>query len=333
MLDELLKYKNLADKSELSFILFEALPLSNNQKISDLRNFCISRHFSIGRTFDSIMALLEFMSLIQTQNGLVSINTDKINLGEIDKDTYFEKDEFFSLLIESLQEQNAIEEFINPSSVQRDQNGQYYIKDYLIPLKFIGLRNLLISLDFFQRNDSYIRNLLYVNPDRSLIFKSKIVEFLLQKEEVSRTHKKITLENLKARVSFQEKAGKDAEIFVLNYEKNRLGGHEFQEKIRRISEDFSNAGYDIESFNDMGSVFIDRFIEVKSFSGEINFYWSQNEVHIAKTLEDKYFLYLVDRNKMSDPSYSPKIIQNPFFKVFESEHWRKEAETWKFSIL
>jgi len=43
-----------------------------------------------------------------------------------------------------------------------------------------------------------------------------------------------------------------------------------------------NAGYDIQSFNDNKSIIIDKFIEVKSYEGTPYFYWSKNEVEVAK---------------------------------------------------
>lgn len=82
----------------------------------------------------------------------------------------------------------------------------------------------------------------------------------------------------------------------------------------------------------MRHFYVDRYIEVKSFSGEPLFYWSRNEVQIARELMDKYFLYLVDRDKMSEPGYTPKMYQNPYQKLFENEFWKKEPETWRISF-
>lgn len=71
---------------------------------------------------------------------------------------------------------------------------------------------------------------------------------------------------------------------------------------------------------------------MKSYSERLEFYWSVNEVESAKDLADKYFLYLVDRSKLSDSDYSPKIIQNPYQNVFENDLWIRESQTWKFSV-
>jgi hypothetical protein len=103
-------------------------------------------------------------------------------------------------------------------------------------------------------------------------------------------------------------------------------------KVVRVSEYFTNAGYDIESFSDHDSIVIDKFIETKSYEGEISFYWSKNEVEKAKELGDKYFLYLVDRTRITHEGYEPIRIQNPFKKIFESEFWKNETENWKITF-
>jgi hypothetical protein len=136
------------------------------------------------------------------------------------------------------------------------------------------------------------------------------------------------LQSLKERQAHQELLGKEAELFVLDFEKQRLNKHPLLDNIQRISEEYVNAGYDIESYNDNNSLFTERFIEVKSYSDHVKFYWSANEIEVAKELADKYFLYLVDRAKVLEAGYNPKIVQNPYQSVFENELWKKEAQTW-----
>jgi len=55
---------------------------------------------------------------------------------------------------------------------------------------------------------------------------------------------------------------------------------------------------------DNQSVLLDKFIEVKSYSGDPYFYWSRNEVKVAETEKNNYFLYLVNRDEMNDIDYS-----------------------------
>lgn len=57
-----------------------------------------------------------------------------------------------------------------------------------------------------------------------------------------------------------------------------------------VTDEFANAGYDIESFQNLDSIIIDRFIEVKSFENKIQFYWSKNELEKAKEIYENTLL-------------------------------------------
>ena len=74
MLEELLKYDRLGSKDELLFLLFKALPLSKSQKVSDLKKYCTSNHFSIGQSLDGMLKLLEFIEFITISDNIIFIN-------------------------------------------------------------------------------------------------------------------------------------------------------------------------------------------------------------------------------------------------------------------
>ena len=63
--------------------------------------------------------------------------------------------------------------------------------------------------------------------------------------------------------------------------------------VRRISNVRVNAGYDIESFDGPSPpVAYDRFIEVKGAkSDKLRFFWSDNEIKVAKKLGKRYWIY------------------------------------------
>ena len=85
-------------------------------------------------------------------------------------------------------------------------------------------------------------------------------------------------------------------------------------------------------YDDLDSFIVDRFIEVKSYEKEISFFWSRNEVQKAQELNEKYYLYLVDRLLMKDEKYIPRVFQNPYEKIFKNELWKKETENWKVTV-
>ena len=76
----------------------------------------------------------------------------------------------------------------------------------------------------------------------------------------------------------------------------------------------------------------DRFIEVKSYSGPKHFHWSRREIEVAEELGEEYCLYLVDRERMSEPGYAPQIIQGPSMEVFQVDGsgWAVEATSYEF---
>ena len=331
MLEELLKYERLGSKDELMFLLFKALPLSKSQKVNDVKQYCTSNHFSIGRSFDGILKLLEFISFISVSNGIVSINRQLFDPSRIEHpQTFLKNGDFIESILWLLKREGAMADFVSPDSLRLDaDSGLFFVKESLIPLRFFAIRNVLISVGLFERDSTLKSNNLFVTVDATDLFRALVVDPLREKSRTSK--RKIALSELKTQLTRQEELGEKAEIFVVGFEQQRLHGHPSIDGIRRVSEDHANAGYDIESFNDKQSVFADRFIEVKSYLEHVVFHWSQNEIDTAKELAEKYFLYLVDRSKMSRSGYAPRIFQNPYQKIFDNEFWEKEPEAWKVS--
>ena len=118
----------------------------------------------------------------------------------------------------------------------------------------------------------------------------------------------------------KKEIGEFAENIVLEFEKKRLGkdGHT---KVRRISQEYANAGYDIESDG--------RLIEVKGSTGdEFSIYWSQNEIETARENSDKYWIYFVPGVDIkSNSSKKPRPIPDPITNVLESDQYKEKKET------
>ena len=57
------------------------------------------------------------------------------------------------------------------------------------------------------------------------------------------------------------------------------------------------------------------------------FYWTRNEMDVARIKKGKYFLYLVDRNLTHEQDYSPIIIRNPYNNVLRNDiDWNKRVD-------
>lgn len=141
-----------------------------------------------------------------------------------------------------------------------------------------------------------------------------------------------TAAQLAEQLEAQAKHGAEAEKWVLDYERKRLKGHPWKDQVRLVSQEDVAAGYDIASFSDEASLRYDRFIEVKSHGAVRKFYWSRNEIATAEEFGEEYALYLVDRTKLDDPLYQPKIILGPSHDLFARSEsgWTVEATSFEY---
>jgi len=183
----------------------------------------------------------------------------------------------------------------------------------------IQILPILYETGFLEKNDLSV----IVNPEFEKLISLKI-------------KRKITLKQLERNLEQQKKIGNIAEEIVLNFEKNRLKNLGFEEEsnnIRRISIDFTNAGYDIESFSGKAKNGLpDRFIEVKgTVKKEFEFHWSTNEINVAKNLGSNYWIYYVseiDVQNQISPN-DPKMINNPYDNIFSSDLFQKNIESYR----
>ncbi|HEY5327219.1 MAG TPA: DUF3883 domain-containing protein [Mucilaginibacter sp.] len=145
--------------------------------------------------------------------------------------------------------------------------------------------------------------------------------------------KAISEEQLEKILMENRKLGAQAEIAVVEFERKRLkklGRFAQAEMVKRISTINTSAGYDIESFDGTTDNFIpDRFIEVKATQGnEIRFYWSNNEMNIAKKKKLQYWIYFMKAFKENKPSETnPLMIQHPNETISKQKFLAMEAHT------
>ncbi len=329
MLNELLKHDNLGDADEISFVLFQALTPVRKQFLKDVRKFCASQLFSISPSFDGIVRLLAFANIIEADDRTVVIKTKKFDPAENrGRNEYFRSIHFFNCLFERLKELDCIGDLFNENNLRFSHTtNQYYVKSHLISFKFFTIRNLLLKLAFLER-DATIPDHLLKATHFTRFFEDTIIS------GIKTTPNLLAFDIDELTKTLEQKAefGGTGELFALSYEQKRLKGHARMNQVKRISDDHVSAGYDISSFDNLDSFINDRFIEVKTYSNEIVFYWSKQEVAVAKDLRNKYWLYLVDGSRITSSDYVPKMIQDPYRKIFENEQWKKETEKWKIFI-
>lgn len=195
--------------------------------------------------------------------------------------------------------------------------ASYYLNTEMLPLSFSSIRNVLVSQGFF--------NVLRSNQNARFYIDSRF-EPLIAKH-CKEKHRQMSLKQLEDKLKRNKEAGERAELFVLEYEKKRLG-IPLNSKIKRISEIDVTAGYDIVSFQTTTSITPDCFIEVKAVSDDYVFFWSKNEFEIAKLKGDSYYLYLVQLSHIGDANYTPTIIRNPAKQIMNSNSWFTEPQSY-----
>jgi len=161
----------------------------------------------------------------------------------------------------------------------------------------------------------------------------------LYNKQVSKIKKRtpVTQQHLEEIIKIEKEVGEKAEQLTLSYEKERLKDIDYPDmamSIEQISKIDVAAGYDIESFNGKGSSLIpDRMIEVKGTSGTSPyFYWSENEIETAKSLKEKYWIYLWTEIKSETEGILYKKIQNPYEKLFKKSKKKPKAVLFRVDL-
>lgn len=309
MLDVLKNLKYHGGKDGLLFFICNVIG-SGQIRIKDVEIICAR---SPGKHYLSIEDLISYchtLGWIQISEDVVSVAPDIVSLLN-------DKEKLNDALIVSTVNQLFKETIMDASMFYYDSvQCCYAFKNELFPLSLSSVRNALISQGFLipSRDIQGVR--FYISPT---------YDALVAKHCKAR-RKLLSLEQLKKQLENNELAGEKAELFVLEYEKNRLG-QPLCEKVRRISEIDVTAGYDIVSFDSSQSREPDRFVEVKAVSSA-GFYWSRNEYEIAKLKGNTYYLYLVELSKIDRRDYAPQIIKNPTVNIMESQEWFVEAQTY-----
>lgn len=186
------------------------------------------------------------------------------------------------------------------------ENRLAYLNQHDILTCYSQIRNLLIESGVLKAEN----NKLIIDPISATILKES---------------KKVLLnglspEQLLNKLERDRIIGEEAEKFVMEYEKRRIG-YPLANEIQQVSLITVSAGYDIASFETPQSQRPDRFIEVKAV-GNNGFFFSRNELDTAKKLGHKYFLYLVNVKRIGQNDYNPEIICNPSLVFSDTSDWR-----------
>ncbi|GEM_PF-810297 len=323
MLDELSNYENLGTPrffAELfAFLTSEGRNITSNDVKAHFYNRAIDGRYS----FDGCVPLaLAVGGIALTPKGHIQVN--EYLRPTLVSEQYL-KNRFLQLILKAVSQDDIFH------SIFCSQYTSYDIVYQLIQIdaaafrfKYANFRDLLIAFDFLRPHpDQAIRKLIVHTKYR------KVFDSILTPEIKRR---KLGLDQLEQLLEKNRLYGEDAEIWVEKYERIRLVEHTNVKRVERISQYDANAGFDVISFETVTSSEYDRFIEVKSYSGTPTFFWSRNEMDIARLKGNSYYLYLVDRDLKNDEKYSPLIIQNPFEYVLRNDNWSKRVENYYIQL-
>lgn len=245
--------------------------------------------------------------------GLCSIEESKI-IGNDNLETIVESPQSSGIEIGQMLLRRMLDEGLIPiARVRFDLDaGCGYLKQNDIALRYSQMRNYLIDA-----------GILFAEKDR-LLFNQISAEILTSR--VATSEGGMSPDELAEKLKRDKKAGAEAEAFVMEFERRRLG-MPLADSVRQVSLVSVSAGYDIASFESAHSTQYDRFIEVKAV-GRNGFYLSANELKTAKELGKQYCLYLVDMHKKNRDGYVPEIIVNPSEYFAESVDWRVTPESY-----
>jgi hypothetical protein len=196
---------------------------------------------------------------------------------------------------------------------------------YLEKYAFVGTQVSYRSNERTRSKESAVRNFLmemgvieYIRHDECYIVSPKHLCFYIQTRQ---EYMRCSPLRLTAKAEACDEVALAAEKAVVVFEKERVGPH-LSHLVEHVALSNAAAGYDILSVAaETPTDTTKRFIEVKAVSpSSFQFFWTRNEIEVARLLGPLYYLYLVpvgaDYEICRDRFV---IISDPYANVFGHE--------------
>ncbi len=322
MLKNLSLYQNLGTFNyffELLNILKDGKGIS--WRIKDINNLFYNRIIDGRNIFDGCIHLLNSIEIISINSKNIVI-PDSSFFKYLSSKTLAHK-RIVERLITKIGEDPIFYKIFSPEYISYDiiYKG-IQIDNSAFPLKYSTFKQLLLDLKILNSHPTKTINKYIFNNKYKKLFDKVLLPEIRKR--------KMGVDELRLLLEKKQIHGEEAEKFVLAFEEKRLNG---SKKIDWVAEYSISEGYDIASFNNEESEFNDRFIEVKSYSGNPYFFWSKNEIEISRIKKSEYYLYLVNREKIQENNYHPIILKNPYLNVYQNtEQWEQRIEKIRFEL-
>jgi hypothetical protein len=302
--------------------IFNLIDILCNTTSSDV-DFIKSKYSDIAIDYNSASDFLSNLSLIEQKEKQITISPELKSL-------------FKENNTDTLVKIFLLQKMINHNSPFREEVLQFLKlfelrgNDWTCTLTteqrlgYSGIRNLLIDLDCIEYDSNASQYLLLLRS--LLLLKDSVDSFAITRKELSKLLEK------------REELGRNAELRIIEYEKQRLKEYpNLISKIKHIADDNVRAGFDILSFDglDLQQSDMERLIEVKAVSMfSFKFYWSANEVNKAREAGNSYYLYLLPvESKLEFNITKLQVIRNPFVEIFSNpSKWEQSCESYCFKL-
>ncbi len=302
---------NLFNKILIS--LSDLSPAGDLYPVSSLVNQCKSVVFG-GQIveYDSTLKYCEYVGLIKIKNKDVVISALGQKFLNANRERYFEINEAQKQLIT----ERII--FLGVWSNHARELFNFFSLNQTTESYELSIIDTVLSKD--QNASIHFFKYLGILREEKFVIKveKKYSELVYQ---LTADSKAISEQQLEKILMENRKLGVKAENAVVKFEKQRLkklGKSAQAELVKRISIINAAAGYDIESFDGTtDDIFPNRFIEVKATTGDLlRFYWSINEMNVAKKKQNLYWIYMMTGFNENNPYDTiPILIQNPELNI------------------
>lgn len=322
MLKELRKYSNFGTPN----FYFELLiTLKKEKEItwkkSDLEKLFYNRIIDGRSVYDGCIELAIKIDVLIFDGNNISINDD---LSDFLNSVNQVSDKFIEYLFHRLKNDEDFHKIFCSEYLSYDIiYKSLQISNSAFGLKFSNFKQLLIDFGAIKTHPTVEINSYIINSRYKKLFDKTVLPEIKKR--------KIGIEAFKKAMELQQIYGEEAEKFVVEFENKRLY---YKKDIDWVAQYIVNEGYDVASYDNPSDDLQNRFIEVKSYDGDIPyFFWSRNEYNVAKRKKEQYWIYLVNRKKINNNGYEPQMEQNPFEGILKNDDWDKQVDKYIIKFI
>lgn len=260
--------------------------------------------------FDEVVSFLTELDMISRSDNKLSLNNDwtisnsVIRRNEILRRLLDKRNRYRTEVFRFINRFRLVQAEVIYTSPDQSRSSESAVRNFLIDL---GVVVHLLEIDKYILLPEYL----------SLLVSAR--------SNANHTSPVLLEKNVKTR----SEIGHAAEDLIAEYERERIGP-DHADKVDHVSMRNTAAGYDILSISiETDGQVTPRFIEVKAVSpNTFKFYWSKNEVAIARILSNWYYLYLLPVNQDGQFNIDKLVvIPDPCNSILrENTNWVTETD-------